>query len=98
MKLTQEQLTEIEKFAALGCTIDEVCIILGVPKMEWKIMMIDESSPAFLAYHKGILLSVCQVREAVLNSAISGSGPAQMLMKKQFTIAMNELKSLKGTE
>ena len=98
MTIKEEQLSEVEKFAGLGCTPREIAIILQVPTEEFYRELMDEQSNVYSRYHRGLLLAVCQVREAVLNSAISGSGPAQAEMRKYFQKAIVELKQITGEE
>jgi hypothetical protein len=93
---TQEQLTEIEQFASRAFTVREIAIIINVPVDEFEKCFFDEAHPVHIAYMRGSLKAQLDIRNALFNSAISGSSPAQVEIAKSFTNQINYLKILKA--
>ena len=68
-----EPLTTLEQIEALGALQmrpAEVCLVLGLDP--WA-----DDSPEFIAYHRGRLKAVAEVRSAMRRSALQGSAPSQ---------------------
>lgn len=85
MEFDTEQLNQIEMFASRAFTPRDVAIIIGVPVMEFEILFTDEKHTAFLAYEKGRLKALMDLRNNIYASALSGSSPAQAEIAKLFT-------------
>lgn len=82
MTLTAEQLDEIENFASLYFTVDEVAQIMELDQDIVREHYSDKSSEFYKRYSKGILLSEAKVRKCVLDLALRNSSPAQDSIKK----------------
>lgn len=82
MQLTPEQLQAIEAAAYKGFEVRQVAHIIGVPATDFELLFTQENHPAVIYYMKGVYQAQSDLREAVINSAISGSSPAQAEMKK----------------
>lgn len=93
---TPEQLTEIEQFASRAFTVREIAIIVGQPIDDFEKCFFDETHPVHLAYMRGSLKAQLDIRNALYNSALSGSSPAQVEIAKAFTQQINYLKILKS--
>jgi hypothetical protein len=63
-------LESIEQLGSLQMKSTEVQLVLGIPPWE-------DGSPEYLAYHRGRLKAVAEVRAAVHRSALQGSSPSQ---------------------
>lgn len=91
MKLTKEQLSEVENLASYFFTPDEIAIVVGVDVDDLEDELFDETSEAYRAYQKGKLKSKLELRKSILTLAKQGSGPAQ-------TLAMRVLDDLESRQ
>lgn len=83
MVLSAEELLQVEEFASLFFTPEEIKIIMG---MAIDVVTI-KGSEFDNAYRKGKLMNEASVRRSILDLAKKGSAPAQILayqmMEKQ---------------
>jgi hypothetical protein len=93
---TEEQLKEIEQFASRAFTVREIAIIIGVPVDVFEKCFFNDAHPVHVAYMRGSLSAQLEIRNALYNSALSGSSPAQVEIAKSFTNQINYLKILKS--
>lgn len=94
MLLTKEELQQITDAAYRAFEPKEVAHLLGKPPAEFLQLFMDESHPAVIAYFKGIYQVQSNLRAALIDSALSGSSPAQTELKKHIEKANTELKLL----
>ncbi len=80
MNYTQEELQTIEDMAALFYSYKDIAIVLEVDVEEFKAQMRLEESDAYSRYQKGWITSDMSIRKSLLESAINGSSPAQMML------------------
>ena len=79
MKLTPEQLQEIENLGGYFFTYDEVAIVLGLDADQLEQQLTASGSQAYQAYQRGKLRSKLELRKTILTQAKQGSGPAQTM-------------------
>ena len=72
----------IEASAYKGFTIKEVAHIIGKPPKEFELLFSDENIDFVIAYKKGLYQAQADLRAQTMQSALSGSSPAQSEMKK----------------
>jgi hypothetical protein len=77
MQYDEEKLKEIEEFAELQFTPDEVAVIVGIDAGEFMAEMMDERGEIAVAYNRGRLRAEAEVRQSILRLAKQGSTPAQ---------------------
>lgn len=95
MEINSEALASIEKAAYYGFEINEVADLIGIQKESFELLFVrEENHPAVKAYQKGLYQAEFDLREAEMNSALSGSQPAQEGMKKHIKKASNKLKEI----
>ncbi len=82
MQLTAEKLQEVENFAGLYFTIDEISEILELDRDQVHQWYGDPESSFYKSYKKGFLLSEAKVRKCILDLALRNSSPAQDAVKK----------------
>lgn len=92
MQLNEEQLQQVELFASRGFTFKQITIILDLSEEECEFALSNRSSTFYKAYMRGFLKAEMDLRNAIYNSALSGSSPAQAEMIKFFKDAVSELK------
>jgi hypothetical protein len=90
MNLNPEQLKEIENFAGLYFTIDEVAEIMELDKELIRELYSDKESDFYKSYKKGFLTSESKVRKCILDLALRNSSPAQDAIKKIARDARNK--------
>lgn len=81
-ELTPEQLQQVEDFASLFYSLRDIAIILEVDEAELKLQYQDKTSQVYKRYHKGFLISDCEIRKSEISLAKRGSTPAQESVKK----------------
>lgn len=96
MQFTPEELDHIEKAAYKGFEVRQVAHLIGKPATAFSMLFNDEAHPAVISYMKGLYQSISDLRQAVIDSAISGSSPAQSEMRKNLEAAVNSLKLITG--
>lgn len=77
-----ETLSIIEKSAYKGFTVKEVAHIIGVIPSDFELLFSNETNAQVIAYKKGLYQAQADLRTQIMNSAISGSSPAQNEMKQ----------------
>ena len=80
MEYTTEELQTIEDMAALFYSYKEIAIVLEVDVEEFKALMRLEEGNAYSRYQKGWITSDMSIRKSLLESAVNGSSPAQMML------------------
>ncbi len=90
MQLSPEQLAEIENFAGLYFTVDEVAMIMELDKEAVREEYSNPSSEFHRHYQKGFLLSESKLRQCILDLALRNSSPAQDAIKKIARDARNK--------
>lgn len=78
--LTDEQKQQIEEFAGLFFTPEDITIIMGFDASEFngiRFTMDDFRIP----YQRGKLLKEAEIRKSILKMAVAGSSPAQIIAK-----------------
>ncbi len=76
MNLNSEQLTELEEFASLLMSPEEIATILEIDRAELKKEIKSESGPVYTAFIKGKLKTEAALRKATIKFAQQGSTPA----------------------
>jgi hypothetical protein len=84
MKLTTDQINEVEQMAALLFSPKEVLIIIGVFDQSRIVSQLTDKDFS-LAYQKGKLKSEAEILKSIIELAKNGSAPAQMLADKIIT-------------
>jgi hypothetical protein len=72
----------IEASAYKGFTIKETAHIIGKAPKEFELLFSDENIDYVIAYKKGLYQAQADLRAQIMQSALSGSSPAQSEMKK----------------
>ena len=80
MNYTSDELQTIEDMAALFYSYKEIAIVLEVDVEEFKALMRLEEGNAYSRYQKGWITSDMSIRKSLLESAVNGSSPAQMML------------------
>lgn len=91
MKLTKDQLDEVENLSSYFFSCDEIAIVLDLEPADLEDELLDDSSDVYRAYQRGKLKSKLELRKSILTLAKQGSGPAQ-------TLAMRLLDDLESRE
>ena len=92
MILTKEQLTEIENFAGLNYSIDQIAVIMQIDKLSFALLFENPASDAFLAYERGKLLATSKIRQNIVDSAKSSITAAQEYKKMLTADKLNSVK------
>lgn len=86
MKLTAEQLTTLEEYAASLLSPKEIAILLGIdPDVRQMFVtkcLRSEGSQEYEAYHKGRLTTKLALRRNIIKLAKAGSPAAEPLAEK----------------
>lgn len=86
MDLTNDQLLELEEYAAALMSITEIAILLNIPSVartQFKVLCNqDEDSPLYSAFHKGRLKTKLELRQNIIKLAKAGSPAAEPLAIK----------------
>ncbi len=79
--MSEEQLKSIEESGRELMSPKEAAIIAGI---DWQVFKaeFDGQGAAYLAYQRGSLKRICEMKKVVLDLAIAGSAPAQELALK----------------
>ena len=91
-----EQLAQIEEAAYRGFEIKEVAHLMGINPEIFELYFIQSNQSVTRAYLKGLYQAEYDIREAEMNSALSGSQPAQEGVKKNLKRASIKLKEIIG--
>ena len=91
--LTVEQLSELEKLAAMRYTPDEIALYFDVPIAYIVLMLKDENSQIHYHYKRGILLARAKLDIGLQTTAESGNVVAlTALMKRNKEIEQTEFR------
>lgn len=86
MELTNEQLLQLQEYAAALMNITEIAILMDIPpvaRTQFKVMCTkDEDSPLYEAFHKGRLTTKLELRQNIIKLAKAGSPAAEPLAIK----------------
>lgn len=72
-----EQLAELEKYAGLYLSIEDIAAIFEWSEAELKEQLKSKQSPVYRAILKGRALTEVRLRESIQKNAFRGSVPAQ---------------------
>ena len=75
-------LETVEASAYKGFAIKEVAHIIGRAPKEFELLFSNENDELVIAYKKGLYQAQADLRSQTMQSALSGSSPAQSEMKK----------------
>ncbi len=82
MNLNPEELKELESFAALFFTLQELAIIMQVEEAALKSELRKPDSVIGAAIQRGRLLQEAKLRQSIIDLATQGSSPAQAIVLK----------------
>jgi Asp-tRNA(Asn)/Glu-tRNA(Gln) amidotransferase C subunit len=83
MRLTKEELNEIEKLSSLLFTPEEIAAVIEQDEEDFLEEIEDKKSEIRKRYMKGYLLTKAEIRQSEINMAKRDSSPAQTLIDKQ---------------
>jgi len=75
-------ITEVETYASLMFTKEEIAVILEFDPSEFKVLLKDQDNPVFKAFQRGRLKREAEVRKGIFDLAQNGSSPAQAFAMK----------------
>jgi len=75
-------ITEVETYASLMFSKDEIAVILEIDPAELAVLVQDQDTPAFRAFQRGRLKREAEVRKGIFDLAQNGSSPAQTFAMK----------------
>lgn len=86
MNLTNEQLEQLEEYAAALMSITEIAILMDIPtpvRTQFKVLCRQvDTSPLYKAFHKGRLTTKLELRRNIIKLAKAGSPAAEPLAIK----------------
>jgi hypothetical protein len=82
MQQNESFISDIETYASLMFTREEIAVILEVDAAELKSLLQDKESPAFRAFQRGRLKREAEIRKGIFDLAQNGSSPAQAFAMK----------------
>ena len=82
MQQNETFISDIETYASLMFTKEEIAVILEVDPAELKALLQERESPAFKAFQRGRLKREAEVRKGIFDLAQNGSSPAQAFAMK----------------
>ena len=82
MQQNESFISDIETYASLMFTKEEIAVILEVDPVEMKTLLMERESPAFKAFQRGRLKREAEVRKGIFDLAQNGSSPAQAFAMK----------------
>lgn len=91
MELTQEQLDQLEKFAAAYLEVSDIATLMDLDEDKFRLMIFKMDNPVYRAFKKGRLLTKTLINKSIIDCAKAGSGPAQQE-------ALRMLQKLKNTD
>lgn len=80
MQLTDEELQQIEEFAGLLFTPEQIAVLMDLPEADLNTAIRSPGHVAYLAYQKGYLMASATLRRSIIKLASQGSTPAQKMM------------------
>ena len=75
-------ITEVETYASLMFSKEEIAIILEVDPAELAVLLQDQDNPVFRSFQRGRLKREAEVRKGIFDLAQNGSSPAQTFAMK----------------
>ena len=75
-------ITEVETYASLMFSKEEIAVILEVDPAELAVLLQDQDHPVFRAFQRGRLKREAEVRKGIFDLAQNGSSPAQTFAMK----------------
>jgi hypothetical protein len=75
-------ITEVETYASLMFTKEEIAVILEVDPAELVVLLQDHGNVTFKAFQRGRLKREAEVRKGIFDLAQNGSSPAQAFAMK----------------
>ena len=75
-------ITEVETYASLMFTKQEIAVILEVDPAELKVLLQDQDTRVFKAFQRGRLKREAEVRKGIFDLAQNGSSPAHAFAMK----------------
>ncbi|MDA3822375.1 MAG: hypothetical protein PF450_07185 [Bacteroidales bacterium] len=78
MKLSEEQLTIIQRCGAAFSKLSETSRLVGLPFDYLKVQMLDPQSEVYQAYYMGLENTKLLLKENIIAIAQQGSAPAQL--------------------
>ena len=81
IKLDEQFLTDLETYASLMFSKQEIAVILEVDPSEL-IRVLDEENSAAIAFQRGRLKKEAEIRKGIFDLAQNGSSPAQAFAMK----------------
>ena len=75
-------ITEVETYASLMFSKEEIAVILEVDPAELAVLLQDQENPVFRAFQRGRLKREAEVRKGIFDLAQNGSSPAQTFAMK----------------
>ena len=81
MELTNEILEQIEEYASLFFTIDEISLLLDLSAEQFRREVRHGQSPLAKAYHRGKLQTILEIRRQTVMFAKKGSPQAEAFVK-----------------
>ena len=75
-------ITEVETYASLMFSIEEIAVILEVDPVQLVDLLEDQDNPVFRAFQRGRLKREAEVRKGIFDLAQNGSSPAQTFAMK----------------
>lgn len=82
MQQNESFISDIETYASMMFTKEEIAVILEVDPAELKAMLKERESLAFKAFQRGRLKREAEVRKGIFDLAQNGSSPAQAFAMK----------------
>ena len=75
-------ITEVETYASLMFSKEEIAVILEVDPVELAVLLQDQDTPVFRAFRRGRLKREAEIRKGIFELAQNGSSPAQTFAMK----------------
>jgi hypothetical protein len=75
-------IAEVETYASLMFTKEEIAVILEVDPGELITLLQDQDNPVFRSFQRGRLKREAEVRKGIFDLAQNGSSPAQSFAMK----------------
>ena len=75
-------ITEVEIYASLMFSKEEIAVILEVDPVELAVLLQDQDNPVFRAFRRGRLKREAEIRKGIFDLAQNGSSPAQTFAMK----------------
>ena len=92
MTISDEKLKDIEEWAYLLFSAEEISILAGLPSEEFCEEAQTPGTEIFLATKRGRLRAEAAIRKSIIEQAISGSSPAQNLAYQIIETTKNDEK------